>query len=139
MTPYLFVYASLRNGFHSPAYAYITQFFKSTGNAFVKGKFFFNGQVPVAIASDEDIIEGELYELKDIQNFNWAICQLDDYEGLNVEEGEVPLYKREIVTVIHNNVPANAWIYWYNRSTTGMPVIPSSDISNLLQQLKKAD
>lgn len=139
MTPYLFVYASLRIGFKNPAYAYITQFFNPAGDAFVKGKFFFNGQVPVAVASDEDIIQGELYELKDSSNFNWAISQLDDYEGLNVEAGEIPLYKREITSVIHNNMPVKAWIYWYNRNTSGMPVIPSSEISSLLQQKKKAD
>ena len=139
MIPYLFVYASLRAGFHSPAYEYITRFFQPAGEAFVKGKFFFTGKTPVAISSDEDVIEGELYKLKDLHDFSWAFSQLDDYEGLNVEEGEVPLYKRELVTVTSSNLSVSAWIYWYNRNTEGLPAIPASEISGLLQQMKKAD
>ena len=32
-------------------------------------------------------------------NLSGLIGQLDDYEGINAEEGETPLYKRELATV----------------------------------------
>ena len=136
----LFVYGSLRSGFRSPAYEYISRYFTLLGEATVKGSLFDMGTYPAALpATENNFITGELYNIKSNDEFSWAIGQLDDYEGLNVEEGEVPLYKREIVTVTSSNLPVNAWIYWYNRNTEGLPAIPASEISGLLQQMKKAD
>jgi gamma-glutamylcyclotransferase (GGCT)/AIG2-like uncharacterized protein YtfP len=136
MTPYLFVYASLRSGFRSPAYSYITQFFKPAGDAFVHGQFYSVNGTPVAIPATESIIHGELYILKDPDHFKWAMCQLDDYEGLNVEEGDVPLYKREKVIAIKENFPVEAWIYWFNRSVTGMPVVPAEEVTRFFDSIQ---
>jgi gamma-glutamylcyclotransferase (GGCT)/AIG2-like uncharacterized protein YtfP len=98
----LFVYGSLRSGFHHPAYQYISRHFTFTANAKIKGYLYDMGQYPAAIATDEDrLIVGELYTAVNEDEFNWAIEQLDDYEGVVAEEdeGEKQLFKRELTTV----------------------------------------
>ena len=134
----LFVYGSLRSGFRNPAYEYLTRYFHLLGEAVVQGKFYDKGPHPVAIpATGESFITGELYVLNNKDEFNWAIEQLDDYEGLNVEPGEKPLYKRELVTVFQSGVPSLAWIYWYNESVEGMKEIATGDVLKYLQQQNK--
>jgi hypothetical protein len=134
----IFVYGSLRSGFRNPAYQYLANYFSLLGEAVVQGKFYHNGQYPVAIASNEDAyITGELYQANSIEGFNWAIIQLDDYEGLNVEQGETPLYNRKIVEVYKDGQSSLAWIYWYNQSVDGMAEIKTGDIMKYLQDLNK--
>ena len=131
----IFVYGSLRSGFRNPAYEYLTRYFKYSGEALVKGKFFDAGSHPVALATnDEHFILGELYTMNSEEEFSWAFTQLDDYEGLNVEVGETPLYKRSLVEVYQNGETQIAWIYWYNQSVDGMPEIETGDVMRYLQQ-----
>ena len=132
---HLFVYGSLRKGFRSPVYEYISRFFHFIGEGKVKGQLFdmgsYPGGVPVS-ASDESYIIGELYKVRDESEFSWAIGQLDDYEGVNVESDEVQLYRRELADVFINNEVIPAWIYWYNGEVTGRPVIASGDLMEYL-------
>jgi len=131
----IFVYGSLRSGFRNPAYEYLTRYFKYSGEALVKGKFFDAGSYPVALSTnDEHFILGELYNMNSEEEFSWAFTQLDDYEGLNVEVGETPLYKRSLVEVYQNGETQIAWIYWYNQSIDGMPEIETGDVMRYLQQ-----
>ena len=133
----LFVYGSLRSGFHSPVYEYISRFFKFIGEAKVKGKLFDMGSYPAGIPTHDDcFIVGELYQAKNEHEFSWAIGQLDDYEGVAVEFDEVQLYRREIAEVNLNNNLTHAWIYWYNGDVSGMPVIASGDSMEYMQQKK---
>ena len=134
----LFVYGSLRSGFRNPAYKYLADFFTLIGEAVVHGKFYDKGEYPVAIPSKEDaLIHGELYAANNAEGFEWAIAQLDDYEGLNVENGEKPLYKRELVEVFQDGKTSLAWIYWYNDSVDGMEEIITGDILKYIQQKNK--
>ena len=138
VNPRLFVYGSLRSGFRNPAYEYLTRYFHLLGEAVVNGRLYDNGSYPVAQPfAGESYITGELYELNNPSEFSWAIEQLDDYEGLNVEAGEKPLFKRELVVAFQNGISSTAWIYWYNRSITGMPVIETGDVLKYLQQKNK--
>ena len=133
----LFVYGSLRSGFKSPVYEYISQYFIFVADATVKGKLFDLGEYPAAIPVDEDVfIKGELYISKSPQEFSWAIGQLDDYEGMNVEEGEVPLYYRSISTIHVADQLTDAWVYWYNGDVTGKPIVESGDILEYLAHKK---
>lgn len=131
----IFVYGSLRSGFRNPAYEYLTRYFKYNGEALVKGKFFDAGTHPVALpTTEEHFILGELYSLNNSDEFSWAFEQLDDYEGLNVEPGETPLYARTLVEVSQTGETTTAWIYWYNKSIEGMPEIETGDVMRYLQQ-----
>ena len=133
----LFVYGSLRSGFHSPVYEYISRFFKFIGEAKVEGKLFDMGSYPAGIATnDSSFIIGELYQAKNEHEFSWAIGQLDDYEGVTVEADEVQLYCREITDVHLNNQVTQAWIYWYNGDVSGRTVIASGDMLEYLSSKK---
>ena len=131
----IFVYGSLRSGFRNQAYEYLTRYFTYSGEALVKGKFFDAGSHPVALPTNEEhFILGELYTMNSEDEFSWAFEQLDDYEGLHVEVGEIPLYQRRLVEVFQNGVTQTAWIYWYNKTTDGMPEIETGDVMRYLQQ-----
>lgn len=134
---FVFVYGSLRKGFHSSAYEYISHYFNFFADAKVKGKLFDLGEYPAAIpVQDDSFIKGELYVVKNENEFSWAIAQLDDYEGVLVELGEQPLYRREIADVFVNDAIVPAWIYWYNGDVSGKPVVSSGDI---LEYMRKND
>ena len=133
----LFVYGSLRSGFRSPVYEYISRFFTLVGEAKAKGKLYDLGDYPAAIPVSEDFfILGELYTIKNQQEFSWAMAQLDDYEGLNVEANEERLYQRKITDVFINDLVTTAWVYWYIGDVTGKPVIASGDILEYLNNKK---
>jgi len=133
----LFVYGSLRSGFRSPAYEYISRYFDLVGEGRVKGKLFDLGNYPAAKPTDEDkFIIGELYKIRNENEFSWAIGQLDDYEGVDVSFDETQLYRRDITEVhIANNI-TNAWIYWYHGDVNDKPVIESGDVLLYMEQKK---
>ncbi len=134
----LFVYGSLRSGFRNPAYEYLTRYFHLLGEAVVQGKFYDKGEYPVAVpAFDDSFIHGELYEANSVEEFSWAIDQLDDYEGLNVEAGETPLYKRALINAFQKGEPSEGWIYWYNGSVANMPEIAVGDVLRYLNEKNK--
>ena len=127
---YLFVYSSLRKGFHQHEYDYITKFFSFVSSAKVKGIISdVNGELFATPGAGNSFINGELYKLNDEHDFSYVFGQLDDYEGLVAEQGERPLYRRELIRVSsRNEEDTNAWIFWYNGEVSGEPVITSGDI-----------
>lgn len=125
----LFVYSSLRSGFQHPAYAYISKYFMLESEAQVKGKLFDLGNNIVGVPADENVfIKGELYLIKNLDEFSWALAQLDDYEGINGEEGETPLYIRNITKAYFNHHQEEAWVYWFNQPVTNGKLIESGDL-----------
>lgn len=134
----IFVYGSLRSGFHHPAYAYISRYFTLHASAKVKGRLYDMGEYPAAVPTNDDCyILGELYQINQPEEFSWAIAQLDDYEGINTEEGESPLYRREIASIQVNNQNIEAWMYWFNGDITGKPHIESGDVLEYMHQKNK--
>jgi gamma-glutamylcyclotransferase (GGCT)/AIG2-like uncharacterized protein YtfP len=130
----LFVYGSLRSGFRSPAYEYVSCYFDLVGAAKVKGKLFDLGEYPAAKPTSEDrFIIGELYRIRNENEFAWAIGQLDDYEGVHVGFDETQLYQREIAEVYLENNTTHAWIYWYHGEVNDKPVIESGDVLQYMQ------
>ena len=135
----LFVYGSLRSGFHGPAFQYITPYFKHVADGKVKGKLYDLGDYPAALpATDDSFIIGELYQANSPDEFNWAISQLDDYEGVHPEEGELQLYERAVSTVYTNEGEFPAWIYWYKCDVTDKPVVESGDVLEYIKQKAKS-
>jgi len=135
----LFVYGSLRSGFRSPAYEYISRYFDLVGDAKVKGELFDLGTYPAAKPTrDNKLIIGELYRIRNEKEFAWAIGQLDDYEGVNVAFDEMLLYRREITEVQIDNKVTNAWIYWYVGDVKDKPVIDSGDVLQYMEQKKQS-
>lgn len=131
----LFVYGSLRSGFNNPAYGYISKYFTLIGEAYIKGNLYQLPDFPVAVPSEDDsLIKGELYSIKVASECSWAFAQLDDYEGVQAEEGEHPLYKRVLTTVLLNDKDEKAWVYWYNGSIENGTRIEESDLLAYLKQ-----
>jgi gamma-glutamylcyclotransferase (GGCT)/AIG2-like uncharacterized protein YtfP len=125
----LFVYGSLRRGFQHPAFKYIHNHFDFAGDAKVKGILYDLGDYPAAIpTTDEKYITGELYSIRNVDEFSWSIAQLDDYEGTKPETCDKAMYRRELATIYINSKPTMAWIYWYNDDVSGKPVIHSGDV-----------
>jgi len=125
---HLFVYGSLRRGFHHPVFDYIKNHFTFVADGKAKGKLYDLGLYPAALPAADGTLIGELFIANSEEDFDWAISQLDDYEGLNPEVDETPLYRRELVEVLHNNNNTQAWIYWYNGSVEDKPVVESGDV-----------
>ena len=135
----VFAYGSLRSGFHSPAYEYISRYFNFLGEAKVKGELFDFGTYPAARPTDQNkFIIGELYRIKNENEFPWAMGQLDDYEGVSVAFDEMLLYRREIAEVHIDNKITNAWIYWYIGDIKDKPVIESGDVLQYMEQKKQS-
>ena len=120
----LFVYSSLRKGFHQHTHDYVSHFFSFVSPAKVKGKVSnVNGELLASPGDGESFIQGELFKLNDEHDFSYVFGQLDDYEGLIVEQGEQPLYRRELIKVyIDGEADTNAWIYWYNGEVLDTPI-----------------
>ena len=134
----LFVYGSLRSGFRSPAYEYISRYFDLVGEAKVKGELYDLGSYPAAKPTNNSkFIIGELYRIRNEKEFTWAIGQLDDYEGVSVDFDEMQLYRREITEVHIDNKVTNAWIYWYVGDVKDKPVIDSGDVLQYMEQKKQ--
>jgi gamma-glutamylcyclotransferase (GGCT)/AIG2-like uncharacterized protein YtfP len=133
----LFVYGSLRSGFRSPAYEYISRYFDLVGAGKVKGQLFDLGTYPAAKPSNQNrFIIGELYRIRNEKEFTWAMGQLDDYEGVQVGFDETQLYRRELTEVHIDNKITNAWIYWYQGDVSGKPIIESGDVLQYMAQKK---
>ena len=133
----LFVYGSLRSGFQNPAYEYISRFFEFVGNAKVKGLLYDLGEYAAAVPGEgEHFIIGELYRIKSVGEFGWAMAQLDDYEGIITEDGEKAMYRRDVADVYVGDTRTPAWIYWYNDAIIDKPLVSSGDIVQYLQQKK---
>jgi gamma-glutamylcyclotransferase (GGCT)/AIG2-like uncharacterized protein YtfP len=124
----LFVYGSLRSGLLHSVYAYISRYFIFDGMGSVQGKLYDLGEYPGAIpCTDDYFITGELYHIAQTAEFDQAMEQLDEYEGLLVESGETPLFRREQVNVLFKNTTVIAWMYWYNGAITNEHRIESGD------------
>jgi len=135
----LFVYGSLRSGFHHPAFEYISRHFLFVGDGKTKGVVYDIGAFPGALETTlESFIIGEVYAIKNEDEFDWAIAQLDDYEGVEAEDGETPLFKRALTEVyLDNGEKTQAWIYWFNDDVKGKPVIASGDALLYYQEKNK--
>lgn len=132
---YLFVYGSLRSGFKSPAYDYISKYFSFVSEGKVKGLLYNMGTYPVAKpCASNHFIKGELYQIKNKDEFSFAIAQLDDYEGVDNTE-EILLFKREKTIVnFKNQQIQEAWVYWFAGDVEGKELIESGDVLEFMQQ-----
>lgn len=126
----LFVYGSLRQGFNHPAYEYIKQYFNLLGHGKTKGILYDLGEYPAAVPSDDQHrIAGELYQILHEDEFEYAIAQLDDYEGVDESYDQPSLYRRALTDVhLDNGSKHEAWIYWYTGNFTNKAVVESGDV-----------
>jgi len=134
----LFVYGSLRQGFNSAAYQYITQYFELIGHGKAKGILYDLGPYPAAIpAGNTWNIQGELYRILEEDEFEYAIAQLDDYEGVHTSYDQTAVYRRDITSVkLADGSELEACIYWYTGDVAGKPVVESGDVLEYIRNKK---
>ncbi|MEY2902581.1 MAG: hypothetical protein RLY89_1687 [Bacteroidota bacterium] len=132
----IFVYGSLRSGFNAPAFEYISRYFQLVAPAKVRGLLYDMGEYPAAVPTHHDhFLLGELYAIKQEEEFAWALEQLDEYEGINESPEDSPVtFKRELVEVITESGNTIAWIYWFSGSIVDKPLIASGDVLEYLHQ-----
>ncbi len=129
VTHLLFVYGTLRSDYRHPAHIYIARYFTLTGKARVRGKLYDCIEYPGAVPDEGDFyISGELYDIRNKEEFLQAMRVLDEYEGSYDKPGQPALFRREKVPVFFKDEKLMAWIYWYNRPVTGLTWIKSGDI-----------
>jgi len=132
---YLFVYGSLRSGFKSPAYDYISKYFSFVAEGKAKGLLYDMGKYPVAKSCvSNHFIKGELYQIKNIDEFSFAIAQLDDYEGIDNVEGNSIFKREKTMVTFENEQTQEAWIYWFAGDINGKELIESGDVLEFMQQ-----
>lgn len=133
---HLFVYGSLRKGFKNEAYSYLNQFFDIVGQGTTPGVLYDNVNYPVAKPSQlpGDYIVGELYAIKNPHELDYAFMQIDDYEGLFPDDGELPKYSREVTLVDINGIKVPAYVYWYKGDVSPLQRINAHDMLVYLEQ-----
>ncbi len=133
---YFFVYGSLRSGFSSAAYNYISKYFTLLGLAKTKGILYDMGDFPVAKPSiEEKYVIGELYKINNPEAFDFVFAQLDDYEGTNVSE--INNYFRAITSVFIEDKNIDAWVYWYNGVVDAKQIVLSGDVFDFFKLKNK--
>jgi gamma-glutamylcyclotransferase (GGCT)/AIG2-like uncharacterized protein YtfP len=125
---YLFVYGTLRKDTarHDLLHRYCE--FIALGR--LQGNLYQVSHYPGVILSDDSRqqVIGEVYR---INNKELLLAQLDDYEECSASFCEPHEYVRSRQNIIlADGGQLNAWVYLYNRPTTGLKLITSGDYLN---------
>lgn len=133
---FLFVYSSLLKGLPTPDYEYISKYFNFISHGKTKGRLSIMENIVVGTPSEEnEYITGELYEIKQQEHFSFAIGQLDEYEGVNPEPPQEPLYKRSTTVVMkEDGEEVSSWVYWYNGNVDGLQVVESGNMLDFIHK-----
>jgi len=127
-TKKLFVYGSLRAGAGHRMGDFLRQHARSLGQAHLaKAALYRVGRYPglVVGAGASGQVVGEVYELADPEA---VLSALDRYEGCRPLAPTKSEFVRKPRTVrLGRRRAARAWVYEYNRATTGLPLIASGD------------
>jgi gamma-glutamylcyclotransferase (GGCT)/AIG2-like uncharacterized protein YtfP len=97
------------------------------GRGRLPGMLYDVGDYPGAVrkSGTRAFISGDVYRLRDSER---ALKILDRYEGWNEKKPGSSEFRRSRVAVdMGAGKKISAWIYLYNRSTTGLPRILSGD------------
>ena len=130
MTPYVFVYGTLRNDPHHEMYRFLARNATFAGGATVPGILFDFGKFPGAIPSvnSQSRVNGELYKLARRE----VLTVLDAYEGCGLNDPKPREFHRRMAEVrLDDGRAVQAWVYWYTGNTEGADAIPSGDYLNL--------
>ena len=130
----LFVYGTLMRNAHNPQAQYFHQAATFLGPARWQGRLYLVSYYPGAVPSEltEDIVHGELWTLTDPQ----ILALLDQYEECSPRDPLPHEYIRSIETVWLGDKALNAWVYIYNRDTSGLKQIVSGHFWDLADHPK---
>ena len=127
----LFVYGTLRRATGHEMQQRLAAHSEFAGDAWFRGRLFMVDDYPGAVPSarQADRVRGEVYRLRDP---GLILAILDEYEGCDPDSPATALYRRELADVtLDGGGQVTAWIYLYNRPTTGLQEIESGDFLNV--------
>ena len=135
---YLFVYGTLRTEVKNPISWVLTRYGTLIGKATLWGKLYDLGSYPGVVLSDKpsDMVEGELYRLRDKDK---VFEVLDPYEGYDPEEVYPGEFRREKIPILlKDGEQVHGWVYLYCRTTEGLKRISSGDYLSYRSRKSKA-
>ncbi|MEO3864671.1 gamma-glutamylcyclotransferase family protein [Rheinheimera fenheensis] len=127
MSDYLFVYGTLRQGVGHPMNQQLVAHASFVSMARYQARLYQLSYYPAAVpsASADDQVVGELYQLVQPE---LLLPRLDQYEECGEGFTEPQEYRRELRQVtLANGISFSAWVYIYNRDTSGLQQIQSGD------------
>ena len=124
---YLIVYGTLRPDFTNLFADFLRQHSRYVGDAAFSGLLFDLGAYPGATYEPDGPtqVQGSVYDIADQKQM--ILAYLDDYEGVGEAFDEPNEYMRTVIPVRFNDALINCWVYLYNHTTDGKPVIQSGD------------
>lgn len=127
MTEYLFVYGTLRQGIGHPMHQQLAAHANFVAMARYQARLYQLSYYPGAVPSANivDQVVGELYQLVQPK---LILPVLDEYEECGEGFAKPQEYRRELQQVtLENGGSVSAWVYIYNRNTSGLQQIQSGD------------
>lgn len=127
MSEFLFVYGTLRQNVQHPMHQLLAQQAHFVAMARYQARLYQISYYPGAVPSNDiaDQVLGELYQL--LQPVV-LLPLLDEYEECGEGFAQPQEYRRELQQVtLDNGASLSAWVYVYNRSTSGLKQIRSGD------------
>lgn len=125
MTPYLFVYGTLKKGFTNDyaQYLHSNSSFVSTG--FFHGLLYNVGGYPGALFSGggQEKVFGEVFKLNQAE---MIFTKLDGYEEIDLNSATSE-YTRKVIPVYSNKERIDCWVYLYNQPIDDFDLIPSGN------------
>jgi gamma-glutamylcyclotransferase (GGCT)/AIG2-like uncharacterized protein YtfP len=113
MSPFLFVYGTLRRTSDHPMAAYLARHSRFVSLAKTRGRLYDLGAYPgmLPATSDSDWVQGDLFELK---NPKVVLAELDRYEGCVPEHPQPYIFQRTLTNVtLPNGEIVTAWVYYH--------------------------
>lgn len=124
---FLIVYGTLQSAFTNSYAQLLHQRSRYVGPGKFTGLLYDLGDYPGAIylANALTYVHGSVYDI------SWQseriLAELDDYEGIGSTFEQPTEYVRSTIPVWCGHELINCWVYIYNFSTDGHPLIPTGD------------
>jgi len=134
MADYLFVYGTLRQNAKHPMHQQLAMHARFIGMAHLQACLYqvsyYPGAVPSSDAANQ--LVGELYQLLQPEQL---LPLLDNYEECGPGFAQPQEYRRELQSVVlESGASVSAWVYIYNRDTSGLTLITSGDFLSAINQ-----
>ena len=127
MPDYLFVYGTLRQNAKHPMHQQLAKHARFVAMAHYQARLYQVSYYPGAVPSSDvaDQVIGELYQLMQPEVL---LPLLDNYEECGEGFAQPQEYRRELQQVtLEDGASVSAWVYIYNRDTSGLKLITSGD------------
>ena len=134
MPDYIFVYGTLRQNANHPMHQQLAKHARFVAMAHYQARLYQVSYYPGAVPSNEvaNQVLGELYQLLQPEQL---LPLLDNYEECGPGFPQPQEYRRELQHVmLESGASVIAWVYVYNRDTSGLQQIPSGDFLTTMHQ-----